>query len=89
MTLFAITLLDMENNYYMVTLGERVKHERKKQKLSMRTLASMSQTHHNTIYRIEHGQGNPELGVLIKICDALEIDPADLLSGLSNRRKDQ
>lgn len=79
----------VKNEYYMVSLGERIKSEREKQKLSMRKLASMSQTHHNTIYRIEHGQGNPELSVLVKICDALEVDPGDLLRGLSSRRKNQ
>ena len=57
-------------------LGDTVYTKRKKMKLTQAELAEMAGVTEQTIRKIEHYEGNPQLDVLAPIIRALHIDPA-------------
>ena len=56
----------------------RLKQEREKQKLSQLELAYKSDVSQNMIAYIEKGKRTPTLSTLLKLCDALNINPSVL-----------
>ena len=58
----------------------RLKHEREKQKLSQLELAFKSNVSQNMIAYIETGKRTPTLSTLIKLCNALNLNPSVLFA---------
>ena len=70
-----------------VVVGNRIKAERAKQKLSLRALADRSDIHHTYLRQIEAGDRNPTLLTILAIAAALGIDADVLLKGLRAKRQ--
>jgi transcriptional regulator with XRE-family HTH domain len=62
--------------------GERVRERRHKLGLSQEGLAEGTNLHWSFIGRIERGQANLTLRNILRLADALDMDPGDLLRGL-------
>jgi HTH-type transcriptional regulator, competence development regulator len=60
---------------------EKLKELREARALSLRELAQEAGVGHNTIYRIEHGQGNVLPRTLRRLARALGVEPSELLKG--------
>lgn len=56
------------------TIGETVKIRRKELGITQPHLAELAKVSTNTLYKLERGQGNPSLDVLIKIADVLGLE---------------
>lgn len=56
-------------------LGE----ERKRQGLSKNALAALTGLNQSTMSRFENQSQNPTLDSLLRVCDALNVDPGELL----------
>lgn len=65
----------------------RLKHEREKQKLSQLQLALKSGVSQNMITYIETGKRTPTLSTMIKLCDALNINPAVLFDDENTQKE--
>ncbi len=65
----------------------RLKHEREKQKLSQLELAFKSNVSQNMIAYIETGKRTPTLSTLIKLCNALNINPSVLFAEEDEQRE--
>lgn len=61
-------------NNFLIGIGKRIKRNRKKQGITISTLASSAGVSNGLISRIENGRVIPSLPVLIEIIRALEID---------------
>ncbi|WP_221177314.1 helix-turn-helix domain-containing protein [Nocardioides marmoriginsengisoli] len=62
--------------------GERVRERRTELALSQERLAEGTSLHWSVIGRIERGQSNLTLANIVKLSEALEIDPGKLVAGL-------
>lgn len=62
--------------------GENIKSLRRQRGLSRAALARKADLGLDTLLRLESGQSAPRLDTLLKVADALEADPGDLLEGL-------
>lgn len=62
--------------------GERVRERRNALGLSQERLAEGTSLHWSVIGRIERGQSNLTLANIVKLAEALEIDPGELVAGL-------
>ena len=60
---------------------EKLKELREAQALSLRELAKEAGVGHNTIYRIEHGQGNVLPRTVRRLAKALDVEPRELMKG--------
>ncbi|MFD1631546.1 helix-turn-helix domain-containing protein [Pseudopedobacter beijingensis] len=60
------------------SFGNKVRLIRKERKLSMEMLANIAEIELSQIYRIETGKINPKLTTILKIAEALEINPKEL-----------
>lgn len=58
----------------LVQIGESIKARRKVLGITQRTLAELAGVGVNTLTRIEKGEGNPSLEVLLKLADTLGLD---------------
>lgn len=65
----------------------RLKQERERQKLSQLELAFKSNVSQNMIAYIETGKRTPTLSTLIKLCNALNINPAVLFAEEDEQRE--
>lgn len=59
-------------------LGECIYRKRKEAKLTQAELAERTGVTEQTIRKIEHGEGNPQLDVLYSLITELGIDPAEI-----------
>lgn len=64
---------------YSKNLGESIYKNRKRMKLTQAELAERSGVTEQTIRKIEHGEGNPQLDVLCSLIKTLGIDPGEIL----------
>lgn len=71
----------------LITLGNRVREERKRQGLSQESLAELVGVSTNTVSRIEGGQTAMSVDVFRKIVQELGIDANELL-GIKQMRKE-
>lgn len=62
--------------------GRRLFVERRRQGVSRERLAAAAGLHRATIYLIEHGERDARLTTIVKLADALGVDPAGLVRGL-------
>ena len=70
----------MYRHFNAQQFGARVKLLRKNKSLSIIELADTAGVNKNTICSIEGGKHNTSIGVAFKIADALDVDPAMLMS---------
>ena len=59
-------------------LGKSVFRKRKQLKMTQAGLAERTGVTEQTIRKIEHGEGNPQLDVLDSLVTALQIDPTEI-----------
>ncbi|SDZ52529.1 helix-turn-helix domain-containing protein [Herbiconiux ginsengi] len=64
-------------------LGERVRDERQRFAISQWDLAELSGVHFTNIGRVERGESNPTFVTILRIADALNLNPAVLVDGLT------
>jgi transcriptional regulator with XRE-family HTH domain len=57
----------------------RLKHWREKRGLSVRKLGELSGVHYVSVVKMEAGRLDPQLSTLLKLCQALDITPNQLL----------
>ena len=69
----------------LVKLGALIKSLRKKQKLTLAALSKMTGLTAGLLSRIENFRTVPSLPVLLKIADALEVSPSELLAGIGEK----
>ncbi len=68
---------------YSKNLGESVFRNRKRMKMTQAELAERAGVTEQTIRKIEHGEGNPQLEVLYALITTLKIDPAEIFYPLA------
>jgi transcriptional regulator with XRE-family HTH domain len=73
-----MTLADTDAQRFTANL----KYLRRQRGLARAALARKADVGTDTLFRIEAGQRAPRLDTLLKLADALEVDPAELLAGL-------
>ena len=54
--------------------GQAIKNRRKELNITQPHLAELAQISVNTLYKLERGQGNPSLDILIKLSDVLGME---------------
>lgn len=64
---------------YSKNLGESIFRNRKLMKMTQSELAEKAGVTEQTIRKIEHGEGNPQLDVLCSLLTTLGIDPKEIL----------
>lgn len=69
-------------------LGSRLAAARKKRGLTQEKLAEMTELANNYISNIENNRSIPSLETVVKLCNALDITPNDILLGLSKEKDD-
>jgi transcriptional regulator with XRE-family HTH domain len=65
------------------TFGERVRARRNELGLSQESLADVAGLHWTFVGQVERGRRNLSLHNLLKLAEALEIDPGKLVEGLA------
>ena len=63
---------------YSKYLGESIYRNRKCQRMTQAELAEKAGVTEQTIRKIEHGEGNPQLDVLYALVTTLMIDPSEI-----------
>ena len=64
-------------------IGKRLAGLRKSKKITQEKLSEMTNLANNYISNIENNRSIPSLETLVKLCDALEVTPNDILLGAS------
>ena len=64
---------------YSTYLGESIYKNRKRRRMTQAELAEKAGVTEQTIRKIEHGDGNPQLDVLCSLITALDIDPMEIV----------
>ncbi|WP_440121067.1 helix-turn-helix domain-containing protein [Tenacibaculum sp. Ill] len=70
---------------FLIGIGKRIKEIRKKQHITINTLATNAQVSNGLISRIENGRTIPSLPVLLEIISALEIDASTFFEGVEKK----
>lgn len=65
---------------FLINLGIHIRQVRERKNLSQQNLADVCDLPKSTIGRIERAEINTTIKTLVKIANALEIEPKDLLS---------
>jgi transcriptional regulator with XRE-family HTH domain len=65
------------------TFGDRVRARRHELEMSQEALADRAGLHWTFVGQVERGRRNLSLHDLLKLADALDIDPGKLVAGLS------
>ncbi len=55
-------------------IGEAIKNRRKELNITQPHLAELANVSTNTLYKLERGQGNPSLEVLVKLTEVLGLE---------------
>ena len=66
----------------LTEVRRRVRARRRELALSQEALADRSELHWTYFGQVERGQVNISLHNILKVAEALELDPADLVAGL-------
>lgn len=72
--------MDISEESFIINLGIHIRQLREKQNLSQQDLANDCSVSKSQIARIERAKINTTVRTLIKIANALEIEPRELLS---------
>lgn len=65
---------------YLKRIGERIRKQRKKRHMSQETLGEKAGLHYTYIGQVERGEKNMTVGSLLRIAQALDLAPEQLLS---------
>jgi transcriptional regulator with XRE-family HTH domain len=65
---------------FLINLGIHIRKIRERKELSQQNLADMCNFPKSTLARIERAEMNTSIKTLVKIADALEIEPKELLN---------
>jgi len=68
-------------------LGARLRESREDLRLTQAEVALLVDVTPNTISMIERGHSIPSLKMLLRLADALEVEPAELLPGSGGPKK--
>lgn len=82
---FGANFLQMED--YLIGIGKRIKEIRKKNNLTINTVAADAEVSNGLISRIENGRTIPSLPVLLNIIHALGIEVSSFFNGLPKSEK--
>lgn len=63
--------------------GARVREIRNTIGISQMDLGELAGIHFTNIAKLERGEANPSLFTIVRVADALEVDPGFLIEGLS------
>lgn len=66
--------MDSQINLLRVSIGEQIRLRRKELMITQPDLADIAGISVNTLYKIERGQANPTIEVLVKILDVLGLE---------------
>ena len=64
-------------------LGRTIRHYRKERGLTQEALAEAADLHENYVSRLETGDQEPGLFVVLCLCRALDVRPGDLLGAFT------
>ena len=67
--------------------GQALRSLRTKRKWSQTDLALRAAVDRNYVSMIELGKSSPSLGMIYRLCDALDIRPSDILKDVDKRLK--
>lgn len=70
---------------FLIGIGKRIKKIRKRQGITISTLAGSASVSNGLISRIENGRVIPSLPVLLEIISALEIDASTFFEGVEKK----
>jgi len=70
----------MNKTLILQKFGKRIKHLRQIYKMSQEELAEKGDLSRNFVGALERGEKEPKLSTLVKIAEAFDITPAELLS---------
>lgn len=81
----------MDTKAFLAALGRRVRELRERKGVSQYKLATASGIAVYTLQKLEKGQANSQIGSILKICDALDIQVVELFEDLqtSDTAKDK
>ena len=65
------------------TFGARIRDARLRLGLSQIQVWQISGIHFTNIGKIERGEANPALHTIIRLADAVQVDPGELITGLT------
>jgi transcriptional regulator with XRE-family HTH domain len=65
-------------------VGERIRMRRQALAINQECLARLASIHATNLGKIERGRANPSLHTMLRIAGALEMEPAELLVGLTS-----
>ncbi len=74
---------------FLIGIGKRIKTIRKKQGITISTLASKSGVSNGLVSRIENGRVIPSLPVLLEIISALEVDASTFFEDIEKKTGDK
>lgn len=80
-------MITAEDKERLKKFGQNLKSIRERKGHSLRTLSYECKIDHSDIGRIERGETNITLLTFLQLADALEVDPAELVSYLSKTTK--
>lgn len=69
----------------VVAFGDRVRGARTEAALSQEQLAELSGLHRTYVGHIERGAVTPTLDTIVRLAQAMDLDPAELVEGLRVR----
>lgn len=67
-----------------VELGRRVRALRNERRLSQEKLAERARVHRTYVGSLERGERNVALINIVRLAEALEVDPAELVKGMTS-----
>ena len=71
----------------LITIGLQIRHIRKDKNLSLQEIANRTGLSKSLMSKVENFRTIPSLPVLLKISDALNVDMAELVKGISKKDK--
>ena len=67
------------NERILKKFGKHLENLRNEKKLSLRKLGDIADVDFSQIHRIEKGESNPTLTMILALAEALKLQPAELL----------
>lgn len=61
------------------SLGNAIRTRREAEEISLRKFALMIEMNYTYLYKIERGEGNPSIEILMKIAEGLNVPVRDLI----------
>ena len=71
----------------MDCIGSRIKMARKRKGLSVQNVADFCNVTRPTVYAMEGDKSNPQIKVLLKLCDLFKVDLESIVFGKNRKVK--